>query len=317
MSSSQTDPDDILDDEILEIFVEEAEEVIEEINTSLALWSEDPADKSAADAIRRAFHTLKGSGRMVRAQEVSDLSGAMESMLNQVVDGSAPITDSMMSLVKNVSKDIPRLVGAFQNHQASAIVDVNVELLVSQANALANGETIIEPEPQGPPLLTDAESDQGDFAVPEHNEMFDQYNERIDALTGNVDRLSDHMRRLLEEFGNIKSDIPAMASDSDVRELSEKMIATEKEIQDLKYFVKASAEKAQEEKKELAMVLTAKLNHADKQFKAVGEELSDDVKQAINELHSVNGRIVKWSIGSALLCSLIASAVVYVLVAVM
>ena len=226
MSNSDVDQDDILDDEIIEIFAEEVDEVIEQVNALLPRWSEDPADKSAADEIRRAFHTLKGSGRMVRADEVSELAWAMESMLNRVVDGSVPLTDPMLALVESVSQVIPSLVDAYKNHQASVLIGVDIDLLISQANTLEKGESIEEISAQTPPLLTSADDDLivGSSIFEEtasiDPELFEAVKEQVESLSDSFEKISDHMRRLHEELGNIRSDIPAMASDSDIRELT-------------------------------------------------------------------------------------------------
>ncbi|HSJ95614.1 MAG TPA: Hpt domain-containing protein, partial [Myxococcota bacterium] len=54
-----------VDRELLEIFLEEAAEVVGTIGASLAECREAPHDREALTTIRRGFHTLKGSGRMV------------------------------------------------------------------------------------------------------------------------------------------------------------------------------------------------------------------------------------------------------------
>ena len=55
------------------MFVEEAGEVLETIAEYLPQWRADTANKEALSEVRRAFHTLKGSGRMVRALVIGEL----------------------------------------------------------------------------------------------------------------------------------------------------------------------------------------------------------------------------------------------------
>ena len=76
-----------IDEEIVEIFIEEAEEVLEGLNTLLPAWRDQPQSKDQLAVIRRAFHTLKGSGRMVGAEDIGALAWAIEDMLNRVLDG--------------------------------------------------------------------------------------------------------------------------------------------------------------------------------------------------------------------------------------
>src|SRR5690606_19234768 len=53
------------DDEMLEVFLEEAREVIGDARQAQAQLAEAPDDVALLTTLRRAFHTLKGSSRMV------------------------------------------------------------------------------------------------------------------------------------------------------------------------------------------------------------------------------------------------------------
>ena len=64
----EDDDDDLIDDEIIEIFLEEAEEVRETLNEFWPQFKANTTDQDALTTSRRAFHTLKGSGRMVNAE---------------------------------------------------------------------------------------------------------------------------------------------------------------------------------------------------------------------------------------------------------
>ena len=75
------------DAEILEIFVEELEEIFVELSTLLPAWSQTPHDQEILTNIRRHFHTLKGSGRMVGAKSSGELAWAVEDTLNRVISG--------------------------------------------------------------------------------------------------------------------------------------------------------------------------------------------------------------------------------------
>ncbi len=56
------------DEEILEIFVEELEEIFETLEPLLDQWMTNPGQDEVLVSIRRYYHTLKGSGRMVEAK---------------------------------------------------------------------------------------------------------------------------------------------------------------------------------------------------------------------------------------------------------
>src|SRR5690606_2843650 len=54
-----------IDDEIREIFLEEFQEEIGNLDELLPVWRRAPEDSELLRPIRRVFHTLKGSGRLV------------------------------------------------------------------------------------------------------------------------------------------------------------------------------------------------------------------------------------------------------------
>ncbi|MFV2089673.1 MAG: Hpt domain-containing protein, partial [Pseudomonadales bacterium] len=58
------------DADIVEIFVEEVGEVLESVDEWLPAWREELSHEEALGEIRRGFHTLKGSGRIVGANVI-------------------------------------------------------------------------------------------------------------------------------------------------------------------------------------------------------------------------------------------------------
>jgi chemosensory pili system protein ChpA (sensor histidine kinase/response regulator) len=134
---------DELDEEILEIFVEEVQEVLEEIINNFAIWQENPEDKEALQTLRRAFHTLKGSGRLVGALVIGELGWKFENMLNRVIDGTMPASESVFDLIRQVQEIIPSLITGFQQKQPATI---KVRLLISQTHHLTEtkGESLGE-----------------------------------------------------------------------------------------------------------------------------------------------------------------------------
>jgi Chemotaxis protein histidine kinase and related kinases len=90
------------DAEILEIFVEEIEEIFEELAGLFTTWLENPQDKDTLTTIRRHFHTLKGSGRMVGAKSAGESAWAVEDTLNRVIAGSVQLTPTVQKFAQTV-----------------------------------------------------------------------------------------------------------------------------------------------------------------------------------------------------------------------
>lgn len=150
------DDDDLVDDEIIEIFVEEADEVIEALDQYFPRWAADTGDETALVEFRRAFHTLKGSGRMVGATTVGELAWAIENMMNRVIDHSISADATLIHLVREAHGLIPDLVGAFARRQPDP---VDVTPLIEAAGILAGGGSL---DNLDGPTLPETSADQTD-----------------------------------------------------------------------------------------------------------------------------------------------------------
>ena len=103
-----------IDDEIREVFLEELQEEIQSLSQMLPAWHAEPDSAELLRPIRRVFHTLKGSGRLVGAKALGELSWTVESLLNRVLDGTRQATPAVEALVGNAFDTLPSLHAALQ-----------------------------------------------------------------------------------------------------------------------------------------------------------------------------------------------------------
>ncbi len=142
-------PDLALDPEMLEIFTEEVREVLETINKELPVWGNDPSNADALAEVRRGFHTLKGSGRMVGALEIGELGWAAENLVIKVRDGKITHSDAVFDLVAKVTDVLPAMV---DHLEGGAAPSEDIESLRQRAHALASGELpVTAPAPKAAP----------------------------------------------------------------------------------------------------------------------------------------------------------------------
>ncbi|MBW6135302.1 Hpt domain-containing protein, partial [Pseudomonas aeruginosa] len=126
-----------VDEELREVFIEEAGEVLETIGRYLPAWKADHDDREALTEVRRAFHTLKGSGRMVRALVIGELAWSIENLFNRVLDRSIAASEPVQRVVDQVVALLPELVEEFAANAQRQRDDV--DLLAATAHALAKG----------------------------------------------------------------------------------------------------------------------------------------------------------------------------------
>jgi chemosensory pili system protein ChpA (sensor histidine kinase/response regulator) len=98
------------EDDLLDIFLEEAREVVGNGLSAVSMLKEEPADLESLTILRRAFHTLKGSSRMVGLTEFGDAGWALEQMLNEALAEQRPAQSGMLSTAGEALEAISRWV---------------------------------------------------------------------------------------------------------------------------------------------------------------------------------------------------------------
>ena len=87
-----------LDQELLEIFLEEAQSVVQTGGQALQSLRRNADDAEALTTLRRAFHTLKGSSRMVGLVQYGDAAWSMEQLLNSWLAEHKPANAPLLAL---------------------------------------------------------------------------------------------------------------------------------------------------------------------------------------------------------------------------
>jgi chemosensory pili system protein ChpA (sensor histidine kinase/response regulator) len=133
-----------VDDEILEIFIEEAEEEVARIRELVPKWIANPEDQEPLIEFRRSFHTLKGSGRLVGAMVIGEFAWAFESMLNRVIDGTIVASDELFDVLQRGTEVLPALV---EQVKGSGAPEQDIARLQRQAEAVGRGQALTEAGP--------------------------------------------------------------------------------------------------------------------------------------------------------------------------
>ena len=81
----------------IEEFLEEADELVEDLESSLLELESNLKDRSIIDKIFRAMHTIKGGAGMVMQSELSDYAHHLETLLDQVRSGGVECTSELVS----------------------------------------------------------------------------------------------------------------------------------------------------------------------------------------------------------------------------
>jgi chemosensory pili system protein ChpA (sensor histidine kinase/response regulator) len=128
------------DPEFLAIFIEEAKEEVASIGRRFPIWEQNPAEIDALVGVRRSFHTLKGSGRMVGAKQIGEFCWSIENLLNRILNKTLTRTPGMLSVVREATEVLPQLIEQLETGNAPS---ADLRSIMSRAEAYAEGR---EPE---------------------------------------------------------------------------------------------------------------------------------------------------------------------------
>lgn len=137
-----------LDPELLEIFIEEARDVIATISEHLELSRREPSNKEYFTTIRRGFHTLKGSGRMVGLRTLGEAAWSLEQTLNRWLQLEWTPTGALYSLIGSAAGVFSEWVDQIAG---SGATEKDASPLLALAEALRNCDTPLEALPELPP----------------------------------------------------------------------------------------------------------------------------------------------------------------------
>ena len=183
-----------VDDELREVFLEETDEVLEVLHEYLPRWSANPQDRDALTELRRAFHTLKGSGRMVRALILGELAWSVENLLNRVLEQSVEPGSVVQQVLTDTVLLLPELISEFATNSQRQRSDV--DQLAARAHALAKGDEPLAAEDVDDvaaldPLLLEIFRKEAETHLASLNRFLDQAAEHVPL------QASDELQRAL------------------------------------------------------------------------------------------------------------------------
>ncbi len=129
----------VFDDEVLEIFLEEAREITVTSKDYLQKWRTDISDDRSRADLRRSFHTLKGSGRMSGVVEFGEFSWVMEELLNKIIAEKLEVNDQIFTLIEESLDALPSMLDGLEKHDES---NIDVSYWQAKVEEFSSGEEL-------------------------------------------------------------------------------------------------------------------------------------------------------------------------------
>jgi len=232
MMNESIEPESDYDDELVEIFIEEATELLDMSDHTLHTWSEqdesvdDSANFGLVMELQRYLHTLKGGAKMAEFNEISDLSHELESLFIAVIDARVEKSGDLIDVLHDCFDHLSVQVNQAKNHQPldsstdqiAALLQLrtggkeevevpqeSIEKLVQNDQELATAtENVTDPDESG----ATAEKD----SVPKDRRVSDRdvvkvRSELLDNLVNSAGEVSIYRARMEQQVSSFGSNL--------------------------------------------------------------------------------------------------------------
>lgn len=137
-TGARGNPDEV-DDELRGVFIAEVKSEIGNLRRNLLLWRAAPSNLNRVMPLRRSFHTLKGSSRMVGVPALGDFNARFERLLDRVIDKSLYPDPPVVAVVEQAVAALPELLAQFEGVRTpradiAAIMKTADRLIKSERN---------------------------------------------------------------------------------------------------------------------------------------------------------------------------------------
>ena len=126
--------------EILEDFLIEASEMVEQLDQNLIELENNPTDLELLNKIFRVAHTIKGSSSFLNFDILTHLTHNMEDVLNKARHGDLIITPSIMDVVLESIDLMKALLEAIQEHNTDADSGIEINDCVKKLQDISSNQ---------------------------------------------------------------------------------------------------------------------------------------------------------------------------------
>jgi chemosensory pili system protein ChpA (sensor histidine kinase/response regulator) len=192
--------------ELLEVFLEEAREVMETLRANLDISRLHLDSREPWVVMRRSFHTLKGSGRMVGLTELGEVAWAVERAMNKWLSENIPATPALLDMVGDAEVLFQHWVDMLQSGATAAHIDTSHLLTV--AGRIESGADLTPPEiieAPVPELAVETQQEEAQVQIGSITISPVLFRIASDEAAEHVTSLQDHLSKLHEDAAHIVS----------------------------------------------------------------------------------------------------------------
>lgn len=220
-----------VDEDILQDFLVEASEILEQLSEQLVDLEKRPDDKNLLNAIFRGFHTVKGGAGFLSLGELVDVCHGAENVFDILRNGKRTVTAELMDVILQALDAINVMFAQVQNREPPSPASAEIlhdlhelckpegeeQLLTASAGNSAPAETAVsadeviaapEPEAVAEPVAVNGGGSIDEISADEFERLLDELHGVSGAptpvaspvLTGTGDITDDEFEALLDQL---------------------------------------------------------------------------------------------------------------------
>jgi len=265
--------------ELLEDFLIEAFEMIEQMDQDLVELENNPDDLELLNKIFRVAHTVKGSGSFLNFDKLTHLTHHMEAVLDKARKGEIKITPDIMDVILSSVDAMKAILEYIRDNGDDNAPDIDVEPIVKKLDAITKEEN------KSPVIEEKSENEKvGNFNLeeitPDNLDELDLSELSPEELDKVLDKLVDDMNTAPEEDEEIEDE---KMEDEEIKE----------EIEPQKENIPAKRGNELSKKEEQKKSIKKSIVSAKEQTIRVDVKRLDQLMNLIGELVLAKNRLIK------------------------
>jgi chemosensory pili system protein ChpA (sensor histidine kinase/response regulator) len=322
------------DSELLDIFLEEGFDIIENSGAALVRWQAEPSNRQEVETLLRDLHTLKGGARMVEIGPIGDLAHELEFLYEGLSAGVLQPTPALFALLQSSHDRLAQMLDAARADHPMPPADRLIDAIRdfshrAEPEVPVAAPAILKPEP--PVLQPDASADMVKVSAELLDELVNlagetsifrgrieqQVNDArltLSEMETTIERMRDQLRRLdTETQGRILSrqqvdaerqgyeefDPLEMDRHSQLQQLSRALFESASDLLDLKETLEGRNHDAQNLLQQQGRINTELQEGLMRTRMVPFERMLPRLKRIVRQVSSELGKDVEFIVGNA------------------
>lgn len=162
---ASTDQDSHVDDELLDIFYEEADELMDELDGTMNAWGDELHEDTHRQQVLRILHTLKGGARLAGLMQIGDLTHDIETNIEKL--SSSNITSALYNDLLTHQDNLVELINHYRTGGGTAKPSIEPFDISSTASLLDSSIDTVDELVNETEAFADADIEEQDEHVEE------------------------------------------------------------------------------------------------------------------------------------------------------